>query len=1261
MARLKVLPKAREAVLRLTQAPGKRKRASFALENQLFRMTASVDLLPTSRYLKTAALAALWTLTVSASFGFERYFKNYSVEDGIQSQVTAVLQDRRGYLWIATEGGGVSKFDGHSFETFTVEQGLAHNRVLTMLEDSQGRLWFGTLHGLSCLDDGRFDNFSTKSAASPEPVYALAEDRSGTVWAGTDSGLYRHDAGSMVLDTAYRDAFGAGITTLLAEGANDLWIGTDGAGLVHRQDGKLERLTADDSLLGQTVISLLRANDGALWIATDEGLALHDAAGIRAVSGESVPTNVRAFLETRDGTLWVATNGNGMCRLDGDAFACLSEDDGLSSNFVWSLLEDREGNIWIGTYRGGLDRYSGDRFVRLDSPGGLGRDVIRSILEDSAGNLWFGTFRQGAAKWDGSRLTRYTTEDGLISNFILTTFEDDSGNLWFGTFDGVSKFDGQRFTNFDTSNGLSDRVVRAITQDVDGHMLFGTNLGGIDHFDGRNVRNYTESDGLASNRVVAFAGGDDDSIWIGSFGGVTRLRDGGLESVPFPAFEDVMDLVDDGRGHLWIAAFGAGIARCEVEVPVLGSCERFTSAHGLMDDAVVALALDRGGDLWIGTEAGVSRLDVAQFEDDGVKVFHNYGADEGFVGIESIRRSIVAKDNGDVWFGTVAGAFRYRPDHDRENVTAPMTMLTDIRLYSEPIDWTERGDGARWPAELRLDYDENHITFDFIGVSLSAPSQVSYRFKLDGWDDEWSAPTTVRHATYRRLPSGPYRFDVIARNSDGVWNEAPASYAVIIAAPFWRTPGFFAISLALIALALYGFVKLRVRNLEEQRAVLRRAVEESTRALLEEKGKVERINHELEGRVMERTEELARSNRSLTEEIEQRERLEDELLNTRKLESLGILAGGIAHDFNNLLTTVLGNISLALHLRRDDDELPKVLAEAEKASFRARDLTHQLLTFSKGGEPVKRSVDVDDLVREATSFALRGSNVKSVIDVPSSLRSVQADPGQVSQVIHNLVLNAAQAMPKGGVVTVRCRNGSVSPSESALLEPGDFVVISVEDEGDGIAEENLRRIFDPYFTTRPDGVGLGLAGAYSIVKKHGGTIIVDSEIASGTTVRVYLPAENATPGAIEPPPTAEAESARPTTEKHVLVMDDDEGIRKFACTVLSEMGHRVELASDGDAALLAFRRASESEQGFDLVIMDLTIPAGKGGKQTVRELAKLEPEVKVIVSSGYSNDPVMANYRSFGFHDVLPKPFSISELTEVIERAFDESEERVSS
>jgi len=383
----------------------------------------------------------------------------------------------------------------------------------------------------------------------------------------------------------------------------------------------------------------------------------------------------------------------------------------------------------------------------------------------------------------------------------------------------------------------------------------------------------------------------------------------------------------------------------------------------------------------------------------------------------------------------------------------------------------------------------------------------------------------------------------------------------------------------------------------------------------------------------------------IVRDITERKQLEQQLLKSEKLKSIGTLAGGIAHDFNNLLQGIFGYISMAKLTHDEKEKSLAMLEQAEKALHQSVNLTSQLLTFSKGGKPVKKVFALRTLIENSIAFALSGSQITYEIVIDEGLRAVEADEGQIGQVIQNIVLNADQAMPLGGRITITARN---IPASAAPRLPGaatgDVVELSIQDQGTGIPKEHLSRIFDPYFTTKEKGSGLGLATSYSIVKNHGGVITVASELGKGTTFMIYLPASGAS---VE----REAASARPAAgnKGRILVMDDEQVVREVTGELLRSLGHEVDFADRGEAAVMRYKTAMAEGRPFDIVILDLTVRGGMGGVEAVKKLLKLDPNVKAVVSSGYSDDAVTADYRKQGFAAFLKKPYNIEELQSTLD------------
>ncbi|MCP4221378.1 MAG: response regulator [bacterium] len=367
-------------------------------------------------------------------------------------------------------------------------------------------------------------------------------------------------------------------------------------------------------------------------------------------------------------------------------------------------------------------------------------------------------------------------------------------------------------------------------------------------------------------------------------------------------------------------------------------------------------------------------------------------------------------------------------------------------------------------------------------------------------------------------------------------------------------------------------------------------------------------------------------------------RMEERLNRMHKLESIGMLAGGIAHDYNNILTIILGHLSVA-KITDDRVKQKNSLLESEKALFKARDLTQQLLTFAEGGAPVKETACLKDVIKDAAEFSLRGSNVSLHLDIQEDLYAVSMDRGQISQAINNLVINADQSMPDGGALYICAQNTPVGEGNNFGLVPGKYIKVDITDQGIGILNKYREKVFDPYFTTKGKGSGLGLSIVHSIILKHNGFVDLVSQPGKGTTFFVYLPAsETGEDPRKEQPMNTKGEG-------NILIMDDEEGIREVTSLLLQSLGFTVVGAADGREAVEACKR-----EHFDAAILDLVIPGGMGGKETVKAIKEIDKDIKVIVSSGYSNDPIMARYGEYGFDGVLMKPYRLEEVARTIHK-----------
>ena len=380
-------------------------------------------------------------------------------------------------------------------------------------------------------------------------------------------------------------------------------------------------------------------------------------------------------------------------------------------------------------------------------------------------------------------------------------------------------------------------------------------------------------------------------------------------------------------------------------------------------------------------------------------------------------------------------------------------------------------------------------------------------------------------------------------------------------------------------------------------------------------------------------------------------KMEDNIQKAQRLESISVLAGGIAHDFNNILTAVLGNVSLAKTFLESQDNIHDLLTEVEKATLRASDLTQQLLSFSKGGAPIAKSISVAELLKDIISFALRGSKVKCDCSIAEDCWPVEIDEGQISQIINNLIINADQAMPEGGTIKIDCENIIIETEDILPLEKGRHVKITIKDEGPGIPEEHLHKIFDPYFTTKQEGTGLGLASTYSIVRRHNGHVSVESEMGVGTIFHIYFPASCKETQEIDYMEILKQDEIKekpiPSNGK-ILLLEDEEIVRDVVVNLLNRIGYSVTTVTDGYEAIERYKSAKEAGEPFEVLIMDLTIPGGMGGKEAIKKLLETDLGVKAIASSGYSDESIMPDFRKYGFSGFVAKPYKIQQLSRIV-------------
>jgi signal transduction histidine kinase/ActR/RegA family two-component response regulator len=970
---------------------------------------------------------------------------------------------------------------------------------------------------------------------------------------------------------------------------------------------------------------VLRTN-GAYQVATEGGLAVLEdgAARVRPTRLDLPPGPVLALApdDRRSGIHFFVVGDRWFGEANNESFRLLGEHPRPGADILlWTASPDGNGGLFLGN-RVALYHFNPvSGFRLLDEATGLTSLGATDLLLDREGSVWVSALR-GVSRIDDFRFATYLPEHGLFDDEVTAALDLGDDRLVFGHRDGLTFWErGElRTLAFDdsvpTEHGLG-RVLDLAKQ-ADGTIWIAGTARGLGRMrDGRIEWSMRGAEfGVTSVLVDR-----EDRLWVSDGHGILVDRGDGIEPIPFwhRHSHGVRRLFEGAGGDIYVATMGVGLYRWNGE-----RLDRWLRPERPEYENVWAVLERPDGSIWAGTAGGlveavdgtfravdspaIDRPIYFMFVDDQQRVWFGtdngvlrwngerlvrFSVEEGLGARETNRAAGILDSLGRIWIGTTRGVTLYRSELDRGSDVAPTLRLLGLGASGEDFSLAD---------PLRLATSQNDLVFAFRAILHSDPRNMLLQSWLEGDEPDWSAPysSTDQLARYTNLPPGRYRFHVRAGTRSGVWSDPASSPEIVIVRPLWLRPWFWLLGAACaiaVGLAAYRYV---YRERQAQR---------------------------LEAEVRLRVEELRNA--------------ETELAKARQLQSLGILAGGIAHDFNNLLTVVLGNLSLLME--RADPGSRKWIEDAEAAVERARELTAQLLTFSKGGAPVRNPARIDEVIRDSAAFVLSGSHVGFATDLPSDLHVVDIDSGQINQVLNNLLINAVQAMPEGGTVHVCGRNTDAVPGKQ---EPGDFVAIEVRDEGPGIPREHLSRIFDPYFSTKADGSGLGLATAYSIVSRHGGLLTVDSEPGHGSTFTVYLPA---TRESLPAPAHRRGLERFPGTR--VLIMDDDDRVRSVIQEMLESLGCRVTPAADGEEAVFRYSRALGKQERFDLVILDLTVRGGMGGEETMRRLREIDPGVRAVVASGYGNSPVMSDHRSHGFCAMLKKPFELDTVAETLRRA----------
>ncbi len=1197
-----------------------------------------------------------------------------------------ICTDNRHRIWAAAPMTKrmLSVFDGRAWTAREGPEELVHDRSveltgLAVLASNTGEtVLLGTLaHGLWLLKDESWHRIVSRDGLIDQQIHSV-----------------------MVGRDRFYVASGRGLATVSATGE----INTALTAALPPECATIRAIQVvcppEDSATGTPSPELWVLTDGWIGSIRESMLQVAHRHVLRAYQSEHIQPTLQKgpgqaiFYATRYDLFYLDLESSRVERL--------GRSSGLNNEGATDLLLDREGNIWISGSRG-VSKIASMRFGTLRSVHGLLEDEVTAVCEPRAGTLVFG-HNNGITISDNGLLTTKAIPDRQrnrsVPPRILDMYRDDDGTVWLaGSGAGLGHLQASGSWRWqDLPAG-----VNSVLRDGAGQLLAGTNSG-VFVLDGDR---FVHTDFVDPHcRVRRLFSGNDGSTYIATMAnGLFCRRAGRTDHIPGPdktAVLNVYSILEDREGRFWVGT-RAGlyikengrlvrpantrlvfpravffIVQDETGLHWFGTDDglfcwdgealrHYTMRDGLAGRETnrAAALVDHSGRLWVGTDSGVSvyrkaftrehvpplvQLDHLLSGDDRYALGEPLSLDHQSNTLEFHYRAVSFLDERGILYSYRLEGFeqQWRDPVPAGHRSVRYTNLPPGRyrfllraanaegIWSSPVvsNWIviNKPFWNRWWFYLCC------VLLLGLLVYLANATLLQYRYtaKLESEVNARTVKLAESENRYRLLfdnaavakllihPEGTR----ILEANDSACRLTGVPRRELVGAAAGETGAEWLQELGRRIVAVPHNGDLEFTGFQQPGGENQREVEVHASFL----------TIDGEPRVL-----------AMAQDITEKRRLESERLRASKLESLGLLAGGIAHDFNNYLTGILGNISLARRLSSRGDDVTDLLEEAEESVPRARHLTSLLLTFAKGGTPVRRPLDLARVAQSAASFSVTGSGITCVCDIEETLWPVEADEGQMGQVVSNLVINAVQASNSRGKITLSVSNCEPDEDNRRVPPEGPSVKLTVQDEGAGIDPRIMDQIFDPYFSTRDSGSGLGLATVYSIVTRHQGTVKIESVPGAGTTAMVLIPAS---PGAVIEEDVEEEEmtTLEPIGKGRVLVMDDEQSLRRYYHRVLTFLGYQPETVPDGESAINLYLEAAESGRPFELVILDLTVPGGMGGEETFRILRQEDPDVRAIVSSGYSNDPVVANHREAGFVDLLRKPLSTSDLARVMRR-----------
>jgi signal transduction histidine kinase/ligand-binding sensor domain-containing protein/CheY-like chemotaxis protein len=1177
--------------------------------------------------------------TLLSSNAQQYVLTNYSLDKGLpQSSILDIYQDSFGNIWFGTQGG-VSKFNGHTFENFDSRHGLAGNHITTMIQDHQGRYWFGHRYkGISMLQQKSFVKLELTEAR----INCIAEDEKGNIWFGT------HGNGLFMLPADAEPATENFIPIPLIEDISEvnvyalifsngyMFAGTNlGLVVVEQKAGNRNATpnvyTPENSFLPVRHLFSFTEVNGETWGLTEQGLVQITNKGkwtsentvLHRFPGDPDVYFLMNIDADAEGTIW-GVHSKGIYRFSNGEFDFSFRGTNYEDNETNTLFIDREENVWIGTMNMGALKFTSDKFQIFNTGSGLISNVVTSVIEDRNGHLWVAT-EGGVCRYDGEKYTYFDKSNRLPDNSVQVLFEDSRGNIWMGYYDGLPILrynpETNSFRRFSTKDGFITNSVITIAEDQKGDIWFATLGFGVSRYSypekGRRekVETFTRNDGLCSNSFWIIHTDRKGNLWFGSDNEGLSMYDGyrfytfnekdGLDN-PSPAA-----ITNDRKNNLWIASIGGGVYKFDGR-----NFFNYSIDEGLSSDSPFSIVCDDNDVVWVGTNFGIDRFDPQ------TKTFKSYGREDGFLGIENNQNAVCKGKDGVIWFGTMNGVVRFNPEKDVSNAHPPVAMIENIQLFFNPFDFSEYADSVNpvtgIPSNLALKHRMNHLTFQCIGISHRSPQKIKYQYFLEHFDTEWNPLTDATSITYTNLPPGEYVFKVRAFNNDGIANAEAVRLPVTIYPPFWLTWWFRIATIVFLLAVVYAFFRYRLKSIKSQKKKLERLVSEKTLEL----------KHEAEER------------KAAQLRAEESDKLKTAFL------------ANMSHEIRTPVNAIIGFSDLLRENDLEEEERETYLEYIIGGGRSLMNLINDIIDISKieAGEIriAKESCRLDEILGELhTMFneliRKKGKEkVQLVLEKPEIQidSEVLTDPFRLKQILSNLLNNAVKFTDSGSITF------------GYAIQDEAFLKFFVKDTGIGIPRDKQEVIFHRFrqvedaHTRNYDGTGLGLTISQKLTKLIGGEMWLESEEGKGALFSFTVPFEINGSKEKYLKPKGNITMEESLKGKQILVVEDEDSNYILIQNLLRDAEVNIMRAVDGEKAVDVFRKNGRQ---IDLVLMDIKIPRLNGYDAT-RQIKRLKPGIPIVAQTAYAMPDEKQNCLDAGCNDYIAKPYNKQELMNIIQK-----------